>query len=339
MRLNDDSQCQAWLFLVGSSASTATTLCFLYVLARFPIFIHHVKEEGADPDVVVRLTTFYNLNASRVHCSRIPVVNLTPHCLYRWLGLCFDSYSPSHYLFLLSMAFKVHMESSPIPFGLVSETNVFRLSKLTCMPRLSTHSGWYRLLHLIYHHPPRKRYLSSRHRPLTPLMLARYSSLVPPHKRQATDQKDHQCPLNLTFQSHMYHLLPYLPVPLSDAILIAGDPHLQLCHDFLHLNAQIYRHFNTHCPKAMAPRRHHSTKYKIYLPKPGGMPTKRKKWSKIYLIQNHRMYLVGIRMMQSQPRQDHMLHYGVTLYLIYILMCVSYFARHCWVFMHAYCRL
>jgi len=59
-------QCQAWVFLVGSSASTATTLCFLYVLASFPIFIRHVKEEGADPDVVVRLTTFYNLNVVRV---------------------------------------------------------------------------------------------------------------------------------------------------------------------------------------------------------------------------------------------------------------------------------
>ena len=32
----------------------------------FPIFIHHVKEEGADPDVVIRLTTFYNLNVSLV---------------------------------------------------------------------------------------------------------------------------------------------------------------------------------------------------------------------------------------------------------------------------------
>ncbi|KIM82405.1 hypothetical protein PILCRDRAFT_461398 [Piloderma croceum F 1598] len=59
-------KCQAWIFLAGSSASSATTLCFLYVLARFPIFIHHVKEEGADPDVVVRLTTFYNLNMVRV---------------------------------------------------------------------------------------------------------------------------------------------------------------------------------------------------------------------------------------------------------------------------------
>lgn len=57
-------QCEAWVFLVGSSASLATTLCFIYVLVRFPIFIRHVKAEGADPSVVVRLSTFYNLNVS-----------------------------------------------------------------------------------------------------------------------------------------------------------------------------------------------------------------------------------------------------------------------------------
>jgi hypothetical protein len=131
MKLNDDFQCQAWLFLAGSSASTATTLCFLYVLARFPIFIHHVKEEGADPDVVVRLTTFYNLNASRVHCCGITVVNLAPYRLCRWLGLCFDFCSQSRYLFLLSTAFMDDMESLPISFGLVNETGIFRPSKLT----------------------------------------------------------------------------------------------------------------------------------------------------------------------------------------------------------------
>ncbi|KAF8633315.1 hypothetical protein AX17_004488 [Amanita inopinata Kibby_2008] len=58
--------CQAWIFLVGSSASTSTTLCFFYVLARFPSFIKHVKEEGAEPNVVVRLATFYQLNRIRV---------------------------------------------------------------------------------------------------------------------------------------------------------------------------------------------------------------------------------------------------------------------------------
>lgn len=51
-----------YIFLVGSCAGTATTLCFLYVLLRFPSFIRHVKAGGAEPDVVVRLATFYQLN-------------------------------------------------------------------------------------------------------------------------------------------------------------------------------------------------------------------------------------------------------------------------------------
>ncbi|KAJ3539814.1 hypothetical protein NM688_g6314 [Phlebia brevispora] len=64
-RKNVDT-CDAWIFLVGSSGSTSTTLCFLYVLWRFPRFIRHVKAEGADPSVVVRLATFYQLNLVRV---------------------------------------------------------------------------------------------------------------------------------------------------------------------------------------------------------------------------------------------------------------------------------
>lgn len=34
------------------------------MLWRFPRFIRHVKAEGADPTVVVRLVTFYQLNVS-----------------------------------------------------------------------------------------------------------------------------------------------------------------------------------------------------------------------------------------------------------------------------------
>ncbi|TFY62457.1 hypothetical protein EVG20_g6696, partial [Dentipellis fragilis] len=56
----------AWIFLVGSLGSTTTNVAFLYVLARFPTFLRHVKLEGAQPDVVVRLATFYELNLLRV---------------------------------------------------------------------------------------------------------------------------------------------------------------------------------------------------------------------------------------------------------------------------------
>lgn len=59
-----NAQCLAWIFLAGSSAGTFTNVLFLYVLARFPGFIRHVKSEGAEPDVVVRLATFYQLNVS-----------------------------------------------------------------------------------------------------------------------------------------------------------------------------------------------------------------------------------------------------------------------------------
>jgi hypothetical protein len=58
------SQLDAWIFLVGSSGSAGTNICFLYVLWRFPRFIKNVKAMGADPTVVVRLATFYQLNVS-----------------------------------------------------------------------------------------------------------------------------------------------------------------------------------------------------------------------------------------------------------------------------------
>ncbi|KAG1758711.1 hypothetical protein EDD22DRAFT_729772, partial [Suillus occidentalis] len=58
--------CQAWIFLVGSSASTATTLLFLYVLARFPEFIRKVKADGGEPNVVMRLVMSYQLNSGRI---------------------------------------------------------------------------------------------------------------------------------------------------------------------------------------------------------------------------------------------------------------------------------
>lgn len=57
-------QIDAYIFLSGSSGSTSTTVAFLYVLWRFPGFIRHVKAEGADPAVVVRLATFFQLNVS-----------------------------------------------------------------------------------------------------------------------------------------------------------------------------------------------------------------------------------------------------------------------------------
>ncbi|KAH6910415.1 hypothetical protein BKA70DRAFT_1273055 [Coprinopsis sp. MPI-PUGE-AT-0042] len=47
-----------WIFLVGSLAAFITTVCFLYVLFRFPAFLDYVKAAGADPDVVCIRVTF-----------------------------------------------------------------------------------------------------------------------------------------------------------------------------------------------------------------------------------------------------------------------------------------
>ena len=52
----------AWIFLVGTLSSSTTNVVFIYVLIRFPTFLRHVKAEGAAPEVVVRLATFYELN-------------------------------------------------------------------------------------------------------------------------------------------------------------------------------------------------------------------------------------------------------------------------------------
>ena len=60
---------------MGSSAGTSTTVCFLYVLARFPGFLQHVKKEGAALDVVARLTTYYNFNVSLFILSLVRTLN------------------------------------------------------------------------------------------------------------------------------------------------------------------------------------------------------------------------------------------------------------------------
>lgn len=90
IRLNP--QCQAWIFLAGSSAGLFTSVSFIYVLIRFPIFIRHVKTEGAEPDVVVRLSTFYHLNVSLLFPFQPSKINLAH---YRSFARCSVSVSLS----------------------------------------------------------------------------------------------------------------------------------------------------------------------------------------------------------------------------------------------------
>jgi hypothetical protein len=60
------------------------------------------------------------------------------------------------------------------------------------------------------------------------------------------------------------------------------------CQDLLHPHAQRCQHSNTHYLQTMLPSRYHSTKLKTHPLNHGGMPTKHKKWSKIYPIQDRR---------------------------------------------------
>lgn len=59
----------AWIFLFGSAAGAFTTLCFCYVLCRFPRFVRQVESEGADGGVIGRLTKYYKLNVSTLNNS------------------------------------------------------------------------------------------------------------------------------------------------------------------------------------------------------------------------------------------------------------------------------
>ncbi|EJD36727.1 hypothetical protein AURDEDRAFT_117025 [Auricularia subglabra TFB-10046 SS5] len=57
---------EAWVFFVGSLGSSAITIMFIYVLWRFPVFLRRIRQGGAPPAVIVRLTGFHELNVIRV---------------------------------------------------------------------------------------------------------------------------------------------------------------------------------------------------------------------------------------------------------------------------------
>jgi hypothetical protein len=62
----DPYKSEAWTFFAGGVGSLLITLWFLVVLFKFPKFLKRVRNEGADAEVVVRLTTFDELNRIRV---------------------------------------------------------------------------------------------------------------------------------------------------------------------------------------------------------------------------------------------------------------------------------
>ncbi|KAG8791896.1 hypothetical protein FRC17_008695, partial [Serendipita sp. 399] len=62
----DPYKAESWTFFAGGVGSLLITLWFLVVLFKFPKFLRRVRNEGAEADVVVRLTTFDELNRIRV---------------------------------------------------------------------------------------------------------------------------------------------------------------------------------------------------------------------------------------------------------------------------------
>ncbi|KAF8342660.1 uncharacterized protein EI90DRAFT_773222 [Cantharellus anzutake] len=63
---NDPLKCEAYMFLVGSSADLLITLVSLKILWVFPGFVDRVKSAGGEPEVVIRLLTFSDLNVTRI---------------------------------------------------------------------------------------------------------------------------------------------------------------------------------------------------------------------------------------------------------------------------------
>jgi len=63
---SDPLRCEAYSFLAGSLGSLSLTLWFTPILWTFPRFLRDLQREGVDMNTVVRLTTFYELNAIRV---------------------------------------------------------------------------------------------------------------------------------------------------------------------------------------------------------------------------------------------------------------------------------
>ncbi|KAG9083319.1 hypothetical protein FRC07_013948, partial [Ceratobasidium sp. 392] len=63
---NDLEQVEAWTFFTGSVGSLAITIWFMQVLWKFPSFLKRIRAENADPEVIVRLVAFQDLNRLRI---------------------------------------------------------------------------------------------------------------------------------------------------------------------------------------------------------------------------------------------------------------------------------
>ncbi|KAB5589346.1 Transmembrane protein [Ceratobasidium theobromae] len=59
-------QIEAWTFFTGSVGSLLVTLWFFKVLWEFPSFLKRIRDENAEPEVIVRLVAFQDLNRLRI---------------------------------------------------------------------------------------------------------------------------------------------------------------------------------------------------------------------------------------------------------------------------------
>ncbi|QRV98492.1 hypothetical protein RhiJN_26511 [Ceratobasidium sp. AG-Ba] len=69
-------QVEAWTFFTGSVGSLAITLWFIQVLWKFPSFLKKIQDENADPEVIVRLVAFQDLNRLRIFFRMMFVIPL-----------------------------------------------------------------------------------------------------------------------------------------------------------------------------------------------------------------------------------------------------------------------
>jgi len=84
---SDPLNCEAYTFLVGSSGSLLITLASTRVIQAIPKLVHQVKSAGGEPEVIVRLSTFHDLNIKRylfrfiftVSLFILAVDGVTPH--------------------------------------------------------------------------------------------------------------------------------------------------------------------------------------------------------------------------------------------------------------------
>ncbi|KAH7335073.1 hypothetical protein B0J17DRAFT_618176 [Rhizoctonia solani] len=63
---HDVQQVESWTFFAGSVCSLIITLWFFRVLWKFPSFLKRIIDENAEPEVIVRLVAFQDLNRIRI---------------------------------------------------------------------------------------------------------------------------------------------------------------------------------------------------------------------------------------------------------------------------------